>query len=253
MEQGMVALVTGGARGIGLATARMLAADGWTVVVGDCDEAQTAAAAEDAQCHSTVLDVTDAASVDAAVDGAVARFGRLDLLVNNAGIQRHAPLEALAWSDWTDVLDVNLHGTLRCMQAAARHMLPAGRGCIVNLVSITAARGAPARSAYVASKSAVIGLTRTAAVEWATRGVRVNAVGPGYVATDLILDAIAEGTISEAPIRAATPMGRMAEPDEIAQVIRFLASDAASYVTGQVVYADGGFLAGYGVGSSTLG
>ncbi|HEU4703690.1 MAG TPA: SDR family NAD(P)-dependent oxidoreductase [Conexibacter sp.] len=246
-----VAFVTGGARGIGWATCEELVAHGWQVAIGDLDGAAAQARTDEARgILGLPLDVADAASVDAALDAALARFGRLDLLVNNAGIQRHGPIEELAFDDWRAVLDVNLDGVFRCLQAGGRRMLAAGRGSIVNVVSISAERGTPGRSPYVAAKAAVIGLTRTAAVEWAGRGVRVNAVGPGYVETPLMRSYIDDGTVAEEPIVARTPLGRMADPREIAAAIRFLGSDDASFVTGQVLYVDGGFLADYGVASA---
>lgn len=248
-----VALVTGGARGIGWATCEELVAHGWRVIVADID---APAAAKQAAGHEAMvaceLDVRSGESVEAAVAMAVAELGSLDALVNNAGIQRHSRLEQLHFEDWSAVLDVNLNGALRCMQEAGRQMLTQGHGAIVNIVSVAAARGAPGRAPYVASKSALVGLTRTAAVEWATRGVRVNAVGPGYVQTDLMQDLADAGLLDLGWVMRRTPLGRLAASAEIARTIRFLLSDEASYVTGQVLYADGGFLADYGVPSSVM-
>ena len=177
------------------------------------------------------------------------RWGRLDALVNNAGIQRHAPLESLAPQDWLAVLNVNLHGTFNCLQAAATYHVAQGSGAIVNLASVAATRGAPGRAPYAASKAAIVSLTKTAAVEWSARGVRVNAVAPGYVETDLVRTAIADGRISLDPIVARIPAGRLATPSEIASTIVFLCSDAASYISGHVLHVDGGFEADYGVPS----
>ncbi len=253
-ERPRTALVTGGARGIGWATCEELAGQGWRVVVADIDAtAATRQAASNRSMLPCELDVRDPASVEAAIATAVDELGSLDGLVNNAGIQLHSRLEDLSFEDWATVLDVNLHGALRCMQAAGRQMLAQGRGAIVNVVSVAAARGAPGRAPYVASKSALVGLTRTAAVEWATRGVRVNAVGPGYVQTDLMQHQVDAGLFQLGPVITRTPLGRLASSAEIARTIRFLLSDEASYVTGQVIYADGGFLADYGVPSSVMG
>lgn len=248
-----VALVTGGARGIGWATCEELLADGWHVVVGDIDEA--AAQAREEQGHSVDgmgLDVTSEQSVEAVVRSTIDRHGRLDVLVNNAGVTHLAPIESFPHDAWTRVLETDLHGVLRCMQAAGRHMLSVGHGSIVNITSIAAQRGCPGRAAYAASKAAVVSLTQTAAIEWARRGVRVNAVGPGYVETDLVRQLIDDGQVDRDPIVARTPLGRLALPAEIARAVRFLASDAASYITGQVLYVDGGFLADYGVASSVV-
>jgi 3-oxoacyl-[acyl-carrier protein] reductase len=244
-----VALVTGGAGGIGRATTRELVAHGWHVVIGDLDLDAAGSAAESVGENASMveLDVTSADSVEAAVAGTAARLGRLDLLVNNAGIQRHGPLESLVWDEWRAVLDVNLDGVVRCLQAAGRQMLASGGGAIVNVASIAAERGQPGRAAYAAAKAAVVAVTRTAAVEWAARGVRVNAVGPGYVDSELVRSFVEAGKLDLGPVLAHTPMRRLAEPDEIARVVRFLASDDASFVTGQVLYADGGFLADFGV------
>jgi 3-oxoacyl-[acyl-carrier protein] reductase len=178
---------------------------------------------------------------------ALTHWGRLDALVNNAGIQRHGPLETLPFENWKAVLDVNLNGAFSCLQIAGPHMLEQGSGAIVNVASVAAMRGAAGRAAYAASKAAIVSLTRTAAVEWASRGVRVNAVAPGYVETDLIATFVAAGRLDLSPVVERTPARRLATPAEIAKAIRFLASDDASYVNGHVLSVDGGFLADYGV------
>jgi 3-oxoacyl-[acyl-carrier protein] reductase len=244
-----VAFVTGGARGIGWATAAEFLERGWRVTVADLDGPAAGRRAEDhpGRVLALTLDVRDRAAVDAAFAQSLDHWGRLDALINNAGIQRHAPLEALAWEDWNAVLAVNLHGAFHCLQAAGRHMLARGAGAIVNVASVTAGRGAPGRAPYAASKAAIVSLTRSAAVEWAARGVRVNAVAPGYVETDLIRSFVAEGRLDLAPALARTPAGRLAAPQEIAKAICFLASGEASYVTGHVLFVDGGFEADYGV------
>ena len=244
-----VVLVTGGARGIGWATAEAFIEAGWKVALGDIDatEATRRAGSYPQQILPLSLDVTNRGAVQKAFDEVLRHWGRLDALVNNAGIQRHAPLESLALQDWMSVLDVNLHGTFNCLQAAANIMLPQGSGAIVNLASVAATRGAPGRAPYAVSKAAIVSLTKTAAVEWTARGVRVNAVAPGYVETDLVRTAINEGRISLDPIVARIPAGRLATPSEIAGTIVFLCSDAASYISGHVLHVDGGFEADYGV------
>lgn len=243
------AVVTGGAGGIGLATSAALLQAGWNVMIADmdCAAAEPLLDLHGAQVATRQLDVRDRAAIDAVMDAAAAQWGSLDGLVTLAGIQRHGALESFAPEDWDAVMGTNLTGVLHCMQAAARHMLPARSGAIVNIASVAAARGAAGRVAYAAAKAAVVSITQTAAMEWATRGIRVNAVGPGYVATNLIDSFVKAGRLDPEPILARIPAGRMAEPVEIARVIRFLLSDEASYITGQCLYADGGFLADFGV------
>ena len=193
------------------------------------------------------LDVSDREAVEKPLPRRCDHWGRLDALVNNAGIQRHGALESLSFENWRPSSTSISHGAFHCLQAAAQTMLAKGAGAIVNVASVAAIRGAPGRAAYAVSKAAIVSLTRTAAVEWAARGVRVNAVAPGYVETDLLKTAVAEGRVNIEPIIARTPTRRLAEPREIAKSIYFLCSDDASYVTGHMLHVDGGFDADYGV------
>jgi 3-oxoacyl-[acyl-carrier protein] reductase len=239
------AIVTGGARGIGATLVDRLASDGWRVIAADI-----APSPDDGLptgVTSRQLDVTDGAAVADLMARVVAECGAIDLLVNNAGITRAAPLAQLSLADWHAVIDVNLHGVFNCLQAAGRHMLVAGQGVILNISSVAAERGSPGRTAYSTSKAAINGLTRAAAVEWAEHGVRVNAVGPGYIATGVYTAAVAAGKIREADVLARTPARRLGTIDEIADAVLFLSSDAARFITGQVLYVDGGFLADFGV------
>jgi 3-oxoacyl-[acyl-carrier protein] reductase len=236
-------IVTGGAQGLGEAIAARLLSEGWDIEIWDVQGSE--------RWHRSV-DVRDRMQVREAMARAVGSHQRLDLLVNNAGVTNHRPLESISWEDWSHVIDVDLHGVFNCLQAAGCHMLERGGGSIVNIASIAALRGAPGRAAYSTAKAGVIGLTRAAAVEWAPRGVRVNAVGPGYVDSGLYRAGVMAGTLDPSEVLRRIPMGRVALPEEIASMVVYLASDRASYITGQTMYVDGGFLADYGV-NATVG
>jgi 3-oxoacyl-[acyl-carrier protein] reductase len=239
------AVVTGAGRGLGLAIARRLRSDGWRVEACDVDPGEAGRDGFEVRA----LDVTDPAAVAGTFAAIEEAAGGIDLLVNNAGITRRAPIERLSWEDWRAVIDVDLHGVFLCLQAAGRGMLARGSGgSIVNIASIAADRGQPGRAPYGAAKAAVVGLTRAAAVEWAARGIRVNAVGPGYVDSGVFREGISSGQLDEAEILARIPMGRLCEAEDIAAAVAWLASPESRYMTGQVLYVDGGFLADFGVG-----
>jgi 3-oxoacyl-[acyl-carrier protein] reductase len=248
-----VAVVTGAASGIGLGIVERLTADGWTAVIADVDvsaaEREASRLTSDGrQVLARRIDVTSEAEMDALVPAIAAELGSIDLFVNNAGITTHALIEDLPLADWRRVLAVDLDGVFLGVRAAGRVMLGQGSGSIVNIASVSWDRGAPGRSAYVTSKAGVVGLTKTAAVEWAARGIRVNAVAPGYIDTPLLRGAYERGAIAERDVVARIPAGRAANVSEIAAVVAFLGSPDATYITGQTIVVDGGFLADYGVG-----
>lgn len=235
---GKLAVVTGGGRGIGLATVRRLLEQGVQVVVLDL-----AMADDDLDAEFIQIDVTDAEAVATAASDIAQRFAVPDVLLNAAGIVRSASAEEMSADDWRQVVDIDLSGTFYVCQAFGRLMLDAGRGAIVNIASMSGSvSNFPQKQvSYNAAKAGVVHLTKTLAGEWADRGVRVNSVSPGYIATDLtaaLLDREPElGEIW----RERTPNGRLGTPDEVASVILFLASDASSLMTGSDVIADGGY------------
>jgi len=243
--QNKVSIITGAGQGIGLATARRFAAEGALVVVCDLRQADVDAAV--AECRrlggaaprSTgfALSVTDRPQVDAMVAAVKAQFGRVDVLVNNAGITQDARLQKMTLEQFDRVIDVNLRGVFHCSQAVADHMVLQGSGVILNASSIVGLYGNFGQTNYAASKFGVIGFTKTWSRELGPKGVRVNAVAPGFVATH-ILDTIPEKVLAE--MTQEVPLRRLGKPEEIASVYAFLASDDASYINGAVIEVAGG-------------
>jgi 3-oxoacyl-[acyl-carrier protein] reductase len=240
---GQVALVTGASRGIGAAIAQELAAAGATVVVNYASSPEAAEAvvaaiqAAGGQAWAHQANVADEEQVEALVKAVLAKEGRLDVLVNNAGITRDGLLMRMKSADWQSVIDLNLTGVFLCTRAVSRTMLKARAGRIINITSVVALMGNPGQANYSAAKAGVIGLTRSSAAEFASRGVTVNAVAPGFIES-----AMTAGLDKE-PILAAIPLGRMGQPAEVAGAVRFLAADpAAAYITGQVLQVDGGMV-----------
>ncbi len=242
-ENSPIAVITGGAAGIGWSIGQRLLADGYRVIATDVVPGFTASS-DDVLWRE--LDVTDHGQAATVFDGIVAEFGQIDVLVNNAGIQRHRALEELSWAEWEAVVNVNLHGVFNTLQAGGRHMLERGEGRIVNISSVSA-RGSAGRAPYSTTKAAVIGLTATAGAEWASRGVRVNAVAPGYVDTGVFRQGVAAGTLDVDTILSRIPAKRLADASEVAAAVSFLVSDDASYMNGQTLYVDGGFMVDYGI------
>ena len=242
---GETALVTGAARGLGAAIARALADEGCAVAVSDVDgrAAGELAAEIGSRALGVELDVRDRASVTTAVGRVNERLGEISVLVNNAGVNYVGPSETFDEAVWSDILEINLSGAFRCSQIVGARMLAAGRGSIVNLASVQARRASPGRAAYCASKSGLVGLTQALAVEWGSRGVRVNAVSPGYMKTRLALDAIDAGLMSESELLDRIPVGRLGAAENVASAVVFLASPESEYITGTTVEVDGGYAA----------
>jgi NAD(P)-dependent dehydrogenase (short-subunit alcohol dehydrogenase family) len=243
--QNRVAIVTGAARGIGLACAQRFAAEGATLVLADLDDAAGIAAAAAISAATFVrADVSRKAEVAALVQQTLDRHGRIDLLVNNAGITHACEFLDLAEEDFERVLAVNLKSMFLCGQAVARSMVKLGvRGSIVNMSSANAVVAIANQVPYVVSKGGINQLTKVMAVALAPHGIRVNGIGPGTILTELAKKAVLTDDEARRTILSRTPLGRCGEPEEVAAVAAFLASDDASYLTGQTIYPDGGRLA----------
>lgn len=237
---GRVCIVTGGAQGIGEACIRRFARENAKVVIADIDDVRGAALASELAGLYVRCDVGDKAQVDALVARTLAAYGRIDVLVNNAGIFRAADFLEVSEADFDAVLRVNLKGSFLMGQAVAREMAKAGKGSIVNMSSVNAVLTIPTLSSYNVSKGGINQLTRVMALALAGKGVRVNAVAPGTIATELAAKAVLTSEEAKARILSRTPMMRLGEPSEIADTVAYLASDAASYITGEIVVVDGG-------------
>lgn len=245
---GRVALVTGSSKGIGFAIAEGLAAAGAEVVLNarsaaELEAARARLAAGGAKAHAMAFDVTELAQVEAAVDKIERDIGPIDILFNNAGIQRRAPLVDFRAETWRELMATNLDSVFLVGQTVARRMIPRRSGKIVNTCSLMSEVARPTIAPYAASKGAVKMLTKAMCVEWAPHGIQVNGIGPGYFRTELNR-ALVENPEFDAWVRKRTPAGRWGEVDELKGVALFLASDASSFVNGQVIYVDGGLLSG---------
>lgn len=240
-----VGLVTGAARGIGRAIALALAGPGLFLYLNDVGnfealaQTQKDVEARGAGARPQPFDVADAAAAQQAIDELVKESGRLDILVNNAGITRDNLIARMKESEWDLVLAVNLKGAYNCLRAAVRPMIKQHYGRIINISSVVGVMGNPGQANYVASKAGLIGLTKAVARELASRNITVNAVAPGFIQTEMT-EALPEAT--RAALLAQIPLQRFGTPEEVARVVAFLASDAAAYITGQVIHVNGGML-----------
>ncbi len=242
---GRIALITAAGAGFGEATAHALSQAGATVVVTDIDLAAAERVAADIDHGQPLrLDVASEAAVDEVVDRIVNQHGRIDILVNNAGIGAREATTELPTERWQQVMEIGPAASFYCARAAGRHMVDAGRGAVVNVASIMGVVGGAhyPNLAYHAAKGAIVNMTRALACEWASKGVRVNAVAPTFALTQLTSTLLADNAVVQ-QILDATPMGRFVEPEEVAVGIAFLASDAASMITGAILPIDGGWIA----------
>lgn len=241
--EGKIALVTGASRGIGRAIAIKLASEGAYVIVnynGSKDRAEeTVKTIEEAggKAECMAFSVADAAACNAAIDELLKKHGQIHILVNNAGITRDNLLMAMKEEDYDAVLDTNLKGAFHTMKALARNFLKLRGGRIINIASVSGVIGNPGQANYSASKAGLIGMTKAVAREFATRGICVNAVAPGFIGTEMV-EAMPES--AKATIQDQIPMKKIGQPEDIAEAVAFLASDAAGYITGQVLCVDGG-------------
>ena len=244
---GKIAVVTGGAQGLGRACVERFLQEGAKVVIGDINGAQLAATAKELgqpdRIRTVEVDITKRADVERLVTAAVTEFGRLDIMLNNAGIARNQDFLEITDQDFDEVIGVNLRGAFFGVQTAAKQLIAqGGGGAIINMSSINAHLANPSIATYAISKGGMNQLTTVAAVALAPHGIRVTGIGPGTILTEMVTKSIISSADARRTVLSRTPMGRCGEPSEIAAVAAFLASDDASYITGQTIYPDGGRL-----------
>jgi 2-deoxy-D-gluconate 3-dehydrogenase len=244
---GRVAIVTGGNGGLGLAMARGLAQAGATIAIAarqrkKAEEALRGLQEINPACLFVEIDVASSTSCKAAIDQVAAHYGRLDVLINNAGMSVRKRPEELSEAEWSEVLNINLSGSFRCAQAAYRHMKAGGRGKIINIGSMYSIFGAPLVAPYAASKGGVLQLTKSLAAAWAADNIQVNAILPGWLDTDLTQAAREQVSGLNEAVLARTPSGRWGKPEDMAGTAVYLAADASNFVTGAAIAVDGGYL-----------
>ncbi|MCE5208415.1 MAG: glucose 1-dehydrogenase [Smithella sp.] len=247
--QGKVTIITGASRGLGKALAGRFACEGSSVVLAGrsynllkdvCREIHP----PDGEAYPVRMDVTDPGSVNAAIHEIVERYGKIDVLINNAGIPMVSPSEDLAYENWKNTIDTNLTGVFLCSQAVAKQMMDRKTaGCIINISSTFGLSPVPQRAAYCSSKAAVDMLTKVLAAEWADKKIRVNAIAPGYLKTEFIGQLEQQGKLDIESLKKRIPQRRIGHPDEITGLAVYMAGDEATYLTGAVVYIDGGWTA----------
>jgi len=245
-QENRVALITGAAGGVGAAAARELVNSGWRLVLTDLHSEHLAEVAqdfEDGVAVSMRLDITDPSSCDAAAACALENFGRLDALVNSAGISQPANSFTQPAADWAKMIEVQLSGAYFIAQSCGRVMAENNGGSIVFIGSTNAEAAFPRRAAYCSAKAGVAMLTKVLAIEWAEQNIRVNSIGPAYVETPMTLRNIDSGNISREAVEKRIPLGRLAKPEDVSNAVSFLLSERSSFITGQTLYVDGGWLA----------
>lgn len=248
--EGKVVLNTGAASGIGLAMAHAFASQGAKLMLLDLDgtglarvKTELEATYPGVMIETYTASITDPAAIDTAVEKTVMKFGKLDVLLNNAGISMNKPSLEVTPEEWRRAIDIDLSGIFFCCQSAAKRMLKSGGGVILATASMWGLASSARRAAYCAAKAGVVSLCKSLAVEWAEHGIRVNSICPGYIQTALVADLVDRGVLDEQAVRNRTPLGRMGTPEEVAQTALYLASDLANYVTGHAMVIDGGWTA----------